>query len=202
MTLLPLFPLTTVLFPGGVLPIHIFEPRYRQMLDDCLRTGQGFGVVRIQEGTEVGGDAVPHGVGTLAEIIALERLPDGRAFVTVLGKSRFRIESVVREKGYSEARVTALEAVGGDDAAAWLDVAARLLEGLRAGTEHEIPGTAAGVTAEGPEAASFRIADALDLDDDLRQELLEIRGAAERLKRLASLITLAVTPLEDASHLT
>lgn len=202
MALLPLFSLKTVLFPGGVLPLHIFEPRYRQMLDDCLRTGQGFGVVRIRDGPDVGGDAVPHAVGTLAEIIAVERLPDGRAFVTVLGKSRFRIESVVREKGYSEARVSPLEAFGGDDAAAWLEVAARLLEGLRAGTEHEIPGTAAGITAEGPEAASFRIADALELDDDLRQELLEIPAAAERLKRLASLITKVGTPLEDAGHLT
>lgn len=89
---LPLFPLRTVLFPGQTLPLHIFEPRYRQMVADCMRTDRTFGVVLIREGAEVGGTATPYEIGTTAVIQDVERLPDGRMNIVTVGHERFRIQ--------------------------------------------------------------------------------------------------------------
>ncbi|HXL19893.1 MAG TPA: LON peptidase substrate-binding domain-containing protein, partial [Streptosporangiaceae bacterium] len=74
---LPLFPLNVVLFPHMALPLHVFEPRYRKMIGDCLEEGHSFGVVAIREGRETG-PATPYGVGTLAKIVRIDRLDDGR----------------------------------------------------------------------------------------------------------------------------
>ena len=82
---LALFPLHTVLFPGMALPLHIFEPRYRQLVDHCLETNSAFGVVLIQSGREVGGPAIPHTIGTTARITAAERLPDGGLNIEAVG---------------------------------------------------------------------------------------------------------------------
>lgn len=89
---LPLFPLRTVLFPGQMLPLHIFESRYDEMINDCLEGDRTFGVVLIRRGVEVGGPAVPHAVGTTATIQNVSRLPDGRMHITTRGRERFRIQ--------------------------------------------------------------------------------------------------------------
>ncbi len=91
---LPLFPLYTVLFPGGPLPLRIFEPRYLDMISQCLKTDTGFGVVLIREGREVGEAAVPHTVGTVAQIVDWHMRHDGLLGVTAVGGRRFRIASV------------------------------------------------------------------------------------------------------------
>jgi Lon protease-like protein len=88
---LPLFPLKTVLFPQGRLPLQIFEPRYREMIDRCLKYDLAFGVLLIKEGAEVGGPVTPHTVGTLARIIDSARLPDGRMNIIVAGVARFKL---------------------------------------------------------------------------------------------------------------
>jgi Lon protease-like protein len=88
---LPLFPLNTVLFPGQLLPLHIFEPRYRQLIAECQKINQPFGVVLIRSGQEVGSNAEPHIVGTTAKIIQCEKLPDGRLNILCVGDARFRI---------------------------------------------------------------------------------------------------------------
>ena len=89
---LPLFPLRTVLFPGQLLPLHIFEPRYKQMISDCLDDDRTFGVVLIRKGAEVGGPVVPHMVGTTAIIQNVKRLDDGRMHITTRGRERFQIQ--------------------------------------------------------------------------------------------------------------
>jgi Lon protease-like protein len=89
---LPLFPLNTVLFPSQMLPLHIFEPRYRQMVADCLQTDRTFGVVLIREGSEVGGSAKPYDVGTTAQIQEVEQLDDGRMNIITVGHERFLIQ--------------------------------------------------------------------------------------------------------------
>jgi len=94
---LPLFPLRTVLFPGQTLPLHIFEPRYRQMIADCLQTDRIFGVVLIRKGLEVGGPAKPYEVGTTARIQDVERLSDGRMNIVTVGHERFRIQDYSTE---------------------------------------------------------------------------------------------------------
>jgi Lon protease-like protein len=89
----PLFPLSTVLFPGGPLPLRIFEPRYLDMISTCLRNDHGFGVVLIRQGKEVG-PALTHEVGTMADIVDWYQGSDGLLGVTARGRGRFRIVSV------------------------------------------------------------------------------------------------------------
>jgi Lon protease-like protein len=106
---IPLFPLGVVLFPGMALPLHIFEDRYRQMIGRCLETKEGFGVLLIREGQEVGEPAVPFEVGTLAEITSVQRLPDGRMHLVAVGTRRFRCVEHRQERPYRVASVTWLE---------------------------------------------------------------------------------------------
>ena len=75
---LPLFPLNSVLYPGTLLPLHIFEERYRSMISRCVEEKVPFGVVLVRSGEEVGGPAEPYDVGTTARVARLQRLPDGR----------------------------------------------------------------------------------------------------------------------------
>jgi uncharacterized protein len=93
---LPLFPLHVVLFPGRPLPLHLFEPRYRRMLGDCLERDRQFGVVAIRSGREVGDEAQVHEVGTIARIESVEELADGRFDVITRGTERFRVRHVLR----------------------------------------------------------------------------------------------------------
>ena len=114
---LPLFPLNVVLFPGGYLPLHIFEERYRLMMRHCLEGDQRFGVVLISSGSEVGEPAVPEAVGTIAKIDQARTLDDGRMVIGVEGQQRFRIVEIVEQLPYIIAEVIPLE----DDGASVVD---------------------------------------------------------------------------------
>ena len=112
---LPLFPLkNVVLFPGMVLPLHIFEMRYREMINRCIDEDLPFGVVLIDEGTEVGSAAIPHSVGTAAKIIRVEPMDDGRMNITALGTERFQIKEVHHEHSYLTATVRVLPTTNGN----------------------------------------------------------------------------------------
>ncbi|MSR13881.1 MAG: peptidase S16 [Gammaproteobacteria bacterium] len=91
---LALFPLQTVLFPGGQLALRIFEPRYLDLVRDCLRQGTGFGVVAIKDGREAGPAAIPYPIGTYAEIIDWSQGSDGFLHIEIKGSKRFRIGSL------------------------------------------------------------------------------------------------------------
>ena len=115
---IPLFPLHTVLCPGIVLPLHIFEERYRALVRHCLDTGTPFGVVLIKDGREVGTGAVATlaGVGAFAEIRRAGRYPDGRFDLLAAATGRFAIESVDTNKApYLVADVTPLDDEVGDE---------------------------------------------------------------------------------------
>lgn len=105
MALLPIFPLNTVLFPGGLLPLHIFEPRYQLMIGECIEHERQFGVVLIRSGREVGGNAEPFEVGTTARITRFEQLPGGRLNIVVAGSERFRILSTDSSMPYLQAEI-------------------------------------------------------------------------------------------------
>jgi uncharacterized protein len=107
--IVPLFPLSTVLFPGITLPLHIFEERYKTMLRECLAGDQRFGVVLIREGWEVGSPATPHEVGTLARIVRTDALDEGRMNVLTVGEQRFRIRELVEGRPYLRGRVELLD---------------------------------------------------------------------------------------------
>ncbi|HET9769634.1 MAG TPA: LON peptidase substrate-binding domain-containing protein [Acidimicrobiia bacterium] len=116
---LPMFPLGTVLLPSAHLPLHIFEPRYRALVKDCLAGDGQFGVVLIERGQEVGGGDVRFGVGTVARILQTAELPDGRWLLDAVGGERFRVTEWLPEDPYPLAMVEPLgdEPIGpGSDA--------------------------------------------------------------------------------------
>jgi len=98
---LPLFPLNTVLFPNMPIALHIFEPRYKLMIEQCLHNEQPFGVVLIREGDEALGPlSDPHPIGCTAHITQVERLPDGRLNIVAVGDERFQIHALSHDKPY------------------------------------------------------------------------------------------------------
>jgi Lon protease-like protein len=125
---LPLFPLHTVLCPGIALPLHIFEPRYRLLIERCVERSAPFGIVLIRQGREVGSDEVAiAGVGTVAEIREATKLPDGRYDILVVGSGRFTVDEVdSASEPYLIAQVTTLTDEVGDATAATA-LAARIM---------------------------------------------------------------------------
>ena len=106
---LPLFPLNVVLFPNAALPLHVFEERYKTMVQDCLDADSQFGVVLIKSGPEVGGSAKPHSVGTIARIARVSRLDDGRMILNVTGQDRFQVRELFDDLPYTAAQVELLD---------------------------------------------------------------------------------------------
>lgn len=181
---LRLFPLNAVLFPGAVLNLHVFEPRYKQMIGECLETGEGFGVVLIRDGKETGDPTVePHQVGSIAEIVEVTQLPFERFYVATIGRQRFRIKKIVSRDPYLTVEAEMLgDAEADDDDLADLQDRARVLfldylELLSQFTSEppnvDLPSDPAGT--------SYIIADTLQVADTLKQRLLEINSTKQRL---------------------
>src|SRR6056297_1832821 len=102
---LPMFPLGSVLFPTMVLPLHVFEPRYRALVEHCLATDKEFGVCLIERGSEVGGGDLRTDVGTVAQIIDAEQFDDGRWALACVGTRRIRIDRWLQDVPYPRALV-------------------------------------------------------------------------------------------------
>jgi Lon protease-like protein len=111
---MPLFPLNTVLFPGMVLPLHIFEPRYKLMIGQCIADNTPFGVVLIRSGEEVGGPAVPHTVGTSAYVRKVDQLSDGRMNIECVGYQRFKIHEILSNTPYMVGQIELIPPVEED----------------------------------------------------------------------------------------
>jgi Lon protease-like protein len=122
--MLPLFPLGTVLYPGLLLPLHIFEERYRQLVKDLLASGEGprFGVVAIREGRETGvaGVSALYPVGCTAVLRQVQKYPDGRYDVVTVGVQRFRLLALDESRPYLQGEVELLPDEAGDPAEAEL----------------------------------------------------------------------------------
>ena len=113
---LPLFPLGTVLFPGIPINLHVFEERYKAMINRCLRKNEPFGVVLIREGVEAYGPlAKPHPVGCTALIAGVQMLEQGRMLIVASGHERFRISSLSFDRPYLTAAVELLPLANTDD---------------------------------------------------------------------------------------
>ena len=108
------------------LPLHVFEPRYRRMVADCLEEGHSFGVVAIREGSDTG-SSTPYDVGTLAKIVRIDRLDDGRINLLVTGASRFTIVQTADDRPYLRGQVRIIPEAGDDP-----DATARLMEATAA----------------------------------------------------------------------
>src|ERR1022692_2801611 len=129
---LPLFPLGTVLYPGLVLPLHIFEDRYRQLVRDLLdgQEPRRFGVIAIREGREtgIGGVSALHEVGCTATVREIEEADDGRYDIVTVGTDRFRLHDLDDSRPYLVGEVEMLDDPAGDEAAAALVAASMIIE--------------------------------------------------------------------------
>jgi Lon protease-like protein len=184
----PLFPLHAVLLPSTTLPLHIFEPRYRELVGRCLEHDETFGIVYILEGDEVGSGATPRSTGTEAAVIASRRHPDGRYDIVVEGRRRFEVLRLDRSRSLLRADVGFLPEPLGPDAEASARAVEALLEGMEslAGKGHPIiDETWHGLD---PNALSYRVASILPIRDEVRQGLLEAPDATARLRQEARLL--------------
>ena len=111
---LPLFPLNSVLFPGATLPLHIFEERYKKMVNLCLESNSPFGVLLIRSGSEVDEAADPFEIGTTARIVRVQHLDAGRMNLICLGEQRFRLSRQVSETPYLVGEVEPLQSTDGE----------------------------------------------------------------------------------------
>jgi Lon protease-like protein len=180
---LRLFPLNTVLFPGAILNLHVFEPRYRQMISECLDTNEAFGVVLIREGQDGDADVMPHDVGTTAEICDVTPLPAGRYYISTTGRRRFRIQDVVSRDPYLLVEVEYLEEELDDQSAVGElsdEVREEFREYLRLLVEFSGTSAEFDVPSD-PVDASFLIGDALQVADAMKQRLLELSNTQQRL---------------------
>lgn len=185
---MPMFPLGTVLLPGMVLPLHVFEPRYRQMLADVVDDGQRFGVVLIERGHEVGGEDSRTSVGTMAEIVRAEEFDDGRWIVIAVGTERIRVERWLDDAPYPRAEISLWPDDDEDvDAALLADVGSRLERVLALSSE--LGDDVADVDLDTtPITASFQAVILAPLGPQDTQDLLARPDGQERLTRLAAML--------------
>ena len=187
-SVLPLFPLRAVLFPGALLPLHIFEPRYQQLLADVSAGDHRFGLLPPGED---GGLPVPGTMGSVALVLVVQPLPENRANIGVSGERRFRfLESIPAATPYFQGRVDWV-----DDIADVQIPTAEETERLRSlGQRYAIALNALSDQVRGvelpeaPAALSFEIAALLEWEFAARQRFLEIRSATERVARLLQIL--------------
>ncbi|MFP4183700.1 MAG: LON peptidase substrate-binding domain-containing protein [Halorhodospira sp.] len=180
---LHLFPLRTVLFPGGRLELRIFERRYLDLVTDCLRNERPFGVCLIQEGEEAGAPARPHAVGTAAHIIDWDQRSDGLLGITVEGFQRFEIVARQTPSGVAQrAQVRWLAEAPATPLSTELqplaDLLARILDQI-GGLYGSMPRA---LTDAG--WVSARLSELLPIPTEAKQQLLEIDAPEERLELL------------------
>ncbi len=184
---IPLFPLNVVLMPGTPLPLHIFEERYKQMVNECLESETEFGMVLADEdGTR--------GVGCTARIVELvQRFEDGRMVILVEGSRRFKLNNIMTGKPYYVGEVDYLEDGPDDDVSSLADECVALLERVvEAATEGSVD-----IEIEPPyRNLSFAIAGRIEFDLETRQQILELPTEKGRLEKVKELLTEAADKLE------
>jgi Lon protease-like protein len=189
-TLLPLFPLDLVLLPGTPLPLHIFEPRYREMISECLDGNRHFGVLRgkEQELAEV---------GCTAEILTVaKKYPDGRMDIVTEGRSRFEVIQLNQERSFLQAEVLYLqdepEIASPEEIAQAMTLHGEIM--TLAGAEPEKS------TEVGQNQLSFHLAGSLPLDLDFKQNLLGMKSEAERLRAVVSFFETILPTMRRTVH--
>jgi ATP-dependent Lon protease len=204
-TELPIFPLALVLFPGVPLPLHIFEPRYRQMLGD-IRAGNNFFGLSYFDASSSDKDLPPAGsIGCVAEVTETQSLPDGRSMILTIGVVRYRIEEYV-ERGdpYLVARVTFFEDEDEEHDAlreSAREVAEHFTRIARAvRTINDERASLPDISDTEPQRLSFLVAAAMEVDMDVKQELLELRLTFERLQRLRDMLERALENYEERAR--
>jgi Lon protease-like protein len=193
-TRLPMFPLSAVVFPHASMPLHVFEPRYRAMLRDCLAADGRFGIVLIERGSEVGGGDQRSRLGTRCVVTQAVELPDGRWVLEVAGEALLEVEEWLPDDPYPVALVhEAAPVPSAGDAAALVGPAAQRVRRARALVAEQggAPPLAPELALDGggdAEIAAWHLCAAAPLSAYDGQRLLGARGAPERLRLLTTLM--------------
>lgn len=190
---LPIFPLGTVLFPGMLLPLHLFEERYRRLMRDREGISPIFGVVLTKQGREVADEPEIHRIGTAAELLGAGRYPDGRYDVVVRGERRFRVVAEDWTNGYLIAEVEWLEEETSAENEGEIERLAprlvraygRFLDAFERTTNLVVPREA--LPSESV-ALGYAVCQLTPLDSWERQSLLEVESTSVRLERLTSIL--------------
>jgi len=195
---LPIFPIQAVLFPGTPLPLHIFEPRYKRMLSDCLAADRRFGITPLND--EPGGPE-PGTVGCVAEVRVNQELPDGRSNIVVLGGSRFVLSRLLEESlPYLVALVQTFDddpatEPSPEDTSTLRQLFIAYCAGLRQlnDAEPEEP-----TLADDARLLSFQVAGSLECDPGVKQRLLAERSTERRVQALIQLLPVLTSAMERA----
>jgi ATP-dependent Lon protease len=202
---LPVFPLAVVLFPGVPLPLHIFEPRYRRMLSDIRAGNNLFGLSYFDVST-TDKEIPPAGsIGCVAEVTEAQALPDGRSNILTIGLIRYRLENYI-ERGdpYLVARISFFEDEEEDEELlreASHEVAehfSRIARAVRIINDERA--SLPDISDTEPQRLSFLVAAAMEVDANVKQELLELRSTSERLARLRDMLGNALSNYEERAR--
>ena len=188
--LLPLFPLDLVLLPAVPLPLHIFEPRYKEMINECLTKNRHFGIIRSK------GEAVAS-IGCTAEIInVLKTYPDGRMDILTEGKRRFEVLEMNQERSFLQADVIYLDDDDDPAEAPAIETALRLH-----GEIMRLAGAQPDEVRIGEAShLAYRLAGSLPFDPDFQQALLEMNSEADRIRSLNSFLERILPVLQQSAR--
>lgn len=203
---LPLFPLPVVLFPGVPMPLHIFEPRYRRMLEDIQLRDNLFGLSYFDASAQESTVPPAGHIGCVAEVTEVQPMPDGRSNILTVGLIRYRVEAYLEhgdpylvgsvvffEDEEEEAEYLARGAREVSGLFQRIALAVRVINDERASLP-EIPEV-------DPEQLSFLVAAAMEIDTEVKLELLRMRSTSERLKRLRDLLARALPGYEERARM-
>lgn len=205
MSELPLFPLSVVLFPGVPLPLHIFEPRYRQMLSDIQDGNSLFGIAYFDPSVSERESPAVGSVGCVAKVTEAHTFSDGRSNILTVGLIRFRIDGYVESgQPYLVARVSYFE--DDDDESdetsessrEVADTFSRIAKAVR--TINDERANLPNISDTEPQHLSFLVAAAVEIDTEVKQELLELHSTSERLDRLREILVRAVSGYEERAR--
>jgi Lon protease-like protein len=188
LALLPLFPLDVVLLPGAPLPLHIFEPRYKEMIGECRANNAPFGVIRaVDEGVAE--------IGCTAEIVSVTKeYPDGRLDLIAEGRHRFEVLELHRQRSFLQAEVLLVPDEPGtptqEERARAIHVHLEILS---------LAGAVQDLAAADQSTLSFYLAASLSLDLDFKQKLLAMRSENERIQAVAAYLEGIVPNLRRAA---
>ncbi len=201
MTVTPMFPLESVLLPGMVLPLHVFEDRYRTLVRDCLAGDREFGVVLIERGSEVGGGDVRSEVGTVAQIVQAEEGEDGRWVVVAVGVRRVRVQEWLGDAPYPRADLVDWpDDTDGADRADLDQLYGQQVSALRRvlamTAELGLPADPTVEVSEDPVLGSYHLSLLAPIGSLDRQRLLAAAGPRDRIVRLGVLLADASQDLE------
>ena len=196
-----LFPLPNlVLFPHVLVPLHIFEERYKLMIGTCVEHDEVFGIVLLRSGAETESEDTIHRVGVTARVVQVERLDNGRMNILIEGENRFRIRRFIQQEPYWKSAVEFFEDDESHPSTETLyDQVSELYRkvtglGAKADSSEEEPEA---VFPESPSDLSYMVSYVLEIEPEAKQKLLEMASAAERLRALVPHLNDTIQKLEQ-----